>query len=282
MLQKEELPCHDYVYPPDKEAIMNKVRRGIYMKKVFLIAVVVLVIFFSVFYTEIHSRPELLPEATLVKSFSHSGARVVSSEIYLWGKVDVKSDTMSELKLLSEELSKELGMVRDSSFSNKASENDLVKKIELKGMDSQKRAISIQSEEDKGTGGPVEGTVSIDVVQDSSDTGLEEVRQAALKVLKKYHIDPRINSCVIGSFDGKLDYTAMNDVCKRMFEDAEARKVEGIRDGNLISVSAYSPFIGDSIKVNGKKVNMNVAIRYNALENKTYLWLATPVITTEY
>jgi len=34
--------------------------------------------------------------------------------------------------------------------------------------------------------------------------------------------------------------------------------------------------------VNGKKVNMNLAIRYNSYEDRTYIWLATPVITVEY
>jgi hypothetical protein len=62
----------------------------------------------------------------------------------------------------------------------------------------------------------------------------------------------------------------------------ERAEVEGIRDGSLISLSAYSPLLKDSIKVRGKRVNINLAARYSAFEDKTYIWLASPVITTEY
>jgi len=63
---------------------------------------------------------------------------------------------------------------------------------------------------------------------------------------------------------------------------SNAKKVEGITEENLISISAYSPRVKSSILVNEKRVNINLAMRYNSYEDKTYIWLATPVITTEY
>lgn len=82
--------------------------------------------------------------------------------------------------------------------------------------------------------------------------------------------------------DGKLNDNELETVCERIFKSAGADKVEGMRDGGLVSVSAFSPVIDEAVRVNGKRINLNVAVRYNSYEGKTYIWLATPVITTEY
>lgn len=101
-------------------------------------------------------------------------------------------------------------------------------------------------------------------------------------LFKESELKPEFNFCIVGNFNGQLDYLSLNDICLKLLEKANARSVEGIRDGNMISVSAYSPIIKESISANGRKVNLNLAIRYNSYEDKTYIWLATPVITREY
>lgn len=74
----------------------------------------------------------------------------------------------------------------------------------------------------------------------------------------------------------------MNRISRLILDGAKAKKVNGMSEKNLISVSAYSPLIDNNIEIEGRKINMNLALRYNAFEDKTYIWLATPVITIEY
>jgi hypothetical protein len=119
-------------------------------------------------------------------------------------------------------------------------------------------------------------------MEDMSDTGLEGIRDTVLQVFKDYGLKPRVNSCITGTFDGKLDYKRVDQIGSVVLEAAGAKKIEGIKDENLISVSAYSPVMGDSVMTGSEKVNLNLAIRYNSLENKTYIWLGTPVIAIEY
>ncbi len=266
-------------------------------KSTFFICVLTfLVLFSSMFYMKLRYK-QISAEDTLVKSFKSSGAEVVSSEIYFWGKADGKNDNMMSIKQIAAELSQEMGVLKDKSFSPKVIDNDSIKKVEFDGImytekkqdnkyeasvekNNKQVMIRVQLEGNKDTG--FTKTVSVSVSQDLQYEGLYEIKKKASKAFKKYGITPKVNSCITGSFQGKLGYERLNGICSKVFSSVDAKKVEGISEGSLISVSAYSGSIGDSIKVNGKKVNLNLAIRYNRYEGKTYLWIASPVITTEY
>jgi len=246
-----------------------------------LILLAVLVVSFSKFYVKIHGRPEL-PETTLHRSFNYSGAKVVSSEIYFWGKLNDGFNTFEMLKLLATDIAKDLGIVDSDGTQNKYVSNGMVEEVEIYGTSADNKIINLRIQSSKEPDGKSEKYISVSIVQDLSNNGLEKIRAGAMEILEKYKINPKVNSCITGNFDGKLDNNQLNEICKNIFRGAGAKKVEGIRDKNLVSVSAYSPVIQDSIQVNGKNVNLNLAIRYNSFEDKTYIWLATPVIATEY
>lgn len=86
----------------------------------------------------------------------------------------------------------------------------------------------------------------------------------------------------MGTFKGKKEPYLLDEIRRKVLKEVSALKIEEFNDGKTASVSAYSPLIEDSINVNGKEININLATRYNAIEDRTYLWLATPIITTEY
>lgn len=74
----------------------------------------------------------------------------------------------------------------------------------------------------------------------------------------------------------------MNEIANHLLKKAAARDVKTLREGGLISMTAYSPLLEGGIEFGRARVNLNLGIRYNSYEDRTYLWLATPVITTEY
>lgn len=223
------------------------------------------------------------PETALSKAFASSKANIVSTEVYFWSTLDSrKFSSFDQLKELALDFFSELEVVYNNEFSSNVVNNDLIQEVELNGKLSNNRIVNIKVRLDKSdvnTGGRY---ISVDVVQDGSSLDLDKTRREVLSVFKRNKISPRVNSCITGNFEGKLDNGRLNDICKNVFREVGAKKVEGIRDVNLVSVSAYSPAIRNFIKVKGNKVNLNVAVRYNSYENRTYIWLATPVITTEY
>lgn len=247
----------------------------------FFILAVIAIVLFTFWYSIIRNGTEL-PESTLEKSFSYSGAKIVSSEIYFWTKVESDKMGWKKLQELSDSLQTELKVAKDDTFAENATENETIVKKEVSGITEDNKVVNIIYQTQKSLDRGDEDYIYLKVTEDLSGKGLKTTREKALQVFRRYGLEPEINSCITGSYDGKLGYNQLNEVCAKVFKEAEASKVEGMRDEKLISVSAYTPSIEPYITVNDKKVNLNLAIRYNSYEDKTYIWLATPVITIEY
>lgn len=220
-------------------------------------------------------------EATLIKSFSNSGAEVISAEIYFTGVTMSSEKSFEEQKLFTEDLAKQLGIIKNDAFLSRQIKNDSIQKIEISGSTGNNRTIDINLELDKGVKSN-ENIITVSITQYGSFVGLEEIKKDAVKILKTNKIHPKVNSSITGRVPGKYDNTQLNEICNKILKGADAEKIDVTEDRNLVSVSAYSHSLGATLNVSGKKMNLNLAIRYNSLEDKTYIWLATPVITTEY
>lgn len=240
-----------------------------------------LIILFSFYYIKIHNKVQA-SETALQESFSFSGAKVVNSQMLFLGKLPDELTDTTGIKRFADSISVELGIVKDKAFFERIIDNDMIHKIELGGVSGGNKVVRINIQLDKKMPGLDKRVISVDITQDLTCLGLKEIRRDVTRILKKHNINPRVYSCITGSIDGKLDYSQLNTMSKKIFGALDAKKMEGIRDNNLISISAYSPLMNDSITVNKNRINLNLAIRYNSYENKTYIWLASPVITTEY
>jgi len=235
---------------------------------------------FTVFYISIHKK-DIPQEILLSRMLKISGAEPLTSEIYMWGSIQDRSYTTEDCEKIAIELCSRFDAI-DGRFEKETYEDESLWKINFKGMTSSSEIINASVCFNKEKANPETGYVYISVTGNTDGRELYETRQDLLEIFKKYGINVRTNSCITGKFDGKLDKLEFTRVSKDMFEKISAKKVEGIEDGNLISVSAYSPSIDDYISINGNKVNLNLAIRYNEREDRTYIWIGTPVITSEY
>ena len=101
-------------------------------------------------------------------------------------------------------------------------------------------------------------------------------------VLDKYGIRSGINMCITGYYEGERGERELNKVIKKVLCSMDAKGISSIWDSGLTSICAYSPAIDNTLLLDGKKINMNLATRYNSYENKTYIWVAIPVIMIEY
>lgn len=255
------------------------------MKKKYLTVFLLLfLILFTFYFIKIQDKTNS-PEITLQRAFNHSEAGIVSANVYMWGKIDSsKYKTIADFKNLANEFSEQLNMESGTELSTSLVENDFIKEITLNGVTEENDIVEliIHIEKSNKSDEYEESYITVNAAPDLSNMELEKTKERIFTIFKKYAVKPRVNSCITGAYDGKLEYTELNNICKQMFKEVEAKKVEGIREGNLISVSAYSPAIENYIKVKESKVNLNLAIRYNSLEDRTYIWIATPLILTEY
>lgn|GEM_PF-4902577 len=85
-----------------------------------------------------------------------------------------------------------------------------------------------------------------------------------------------------GVIDHRLTKAEETRLLQLMLSAADAREPSSISAGNLVSVTAYTPFLGHKLIIGGKPVNLNIALRYSDLEKRTFVTVGSPLITTEY
>ena len=62
----------------------------------------------------------------------------------------------------------------------------------------------------------------------------------------------------------------------------DAKVVAENRDSDIFTIYAYSKGAGSYITIGGSKINMNIAIGYDEEQDRTKVYLASPVNSLDY
>jgi len=251
------------------------------MKKVLFLFFALLLVF-SVSAMLMHNdESEDATAEMVIKAFDVTGADAVVSEIYVRGRAALQPDITDPAGLL-EDIITETGAEYHSDIpAFNIIDTDLAAGQEINYIIDENKNLKITILEESKEKND-EDLIFISFTDTSRCPDLKKNYDAVTNVLNKYKINYRINVALTGCIGKKLSDKELENMFERVFSITKAEKVEGMNDNGLVSVSAFSPAIGRNTLVDGKRVNLNIAARYNFYEGKTYIWLATPVIITEY
>ena len=87
---------------------------------------------------------------------------------------------------------------------------------------------------------------------------------------------------VIGKYQGKLEDDEIHDIISRLLDAVDGYKVEEINNNEFTSISFYTDKIDDFVYSKGKRINLQVAIRYSHYYDSTYICIGSPLISFEY
>jgi hypothetical protein len=113
-------------------------------------------------------------------------------------------------------------------------------------------------------------------------------RSLSLADLNKYLLliipEKEIHRSMIlaGSLPGNSSPPVVNEVVQKLVSITGTQNVETLVNGQLVSITGYMPNVRTRLTLGEKLVNINIAFRYNSIENRTYLYVGSPIITTEY
>ncbi len=124
--------------------------------------------------------------------------------------------------------------------------------------------------------------IAVDITRNKGYKRVVGICNQIQEYLNKYEnkVETAIN--ITGAQQGRLGNAEEKQGQKAVFDFLKAKKVEVLEDEHLTSITAYSPLISSHISYGGKNVNIQLAMRYSEYEDKTYLWIATPLITVTY
>ncbi len=211
-------------------------------------------------------------------AFKSSGAKMVINELYFFSRADKNMKNLDNLTAVCEDVFKTLEI---TNYSKNSASTDTLIKSELSGTTKDGVKISAMASIVGNKSGDGDKYITIDATETVNGSALR-LRDEIEGVFGKYGLKAVVNSCITGTYEGNLQDSQLENICRKILDDSDAKKVDSTRQENIISVSAFSPMIADKLSIDGKNINLSLAIRYNKIENKTYLWVATPVVNTEY
>jgi len=102
------------------------------------------------------------------------------------------------------------------------------------------------------------------------------------RIFEYFGSKPNINQTAVFYMSGFQSVYTQKENIYYFFSEINGIIVEGIRDEALVSYSGYTPHFEDSVVSRGKAINVNIASRYHNVDNKTYLYMGTPLIHGQY
>lgn len=220
----------------------------------------------------------------LWRSFRASGAAPYELKVQGWAKINNDYMSVEQLQQVVDEVRMVLGITE--SFTRETQEyEDMQGVTAIKELRPREYAMIIVQSLDAAKEGYPKYPETYLVVTLSRAENLESMlayRRKIENVFEYYNSAPSIFTYITGRIDGELAKPQKNLLLRKMFEAAGAGNLEGINNENLVSYSGYTPDIEDYIVAGGKKVNLNIALRYHENEQKTYVYIGSPLLEGEY
>ncbi len=124
--------------------------------------------------------------------------------------------------------------------------------------------------------------IVINAVMGQQNINNQEWERKIGKTLTELGSQPRINTCLVGWLDGKLNKNDLKHHLVLAFHSIQAVEVDQMFNEDFASITGYTPKLASFFKVKQEKVNVNMAMHYRPSEERTYVTIGSPVITREY
>ena len=96
-------------------------------------------------------------------------------------------------------------------------------------------------------------------------------------VCEEYGIDCVVNVCLKGAVDGRIDITDRKNLCNELLKQLKAKEIQSRKTMDMFVVYAYDRSEKDYVMLGKKKINVNISMEYDEAEDKTIVYMASPV-----
>ena len=155
--------------------------------------------------------------------------------------------------------------------------------LTIQGSDSYNNFVTIilSSYEDVEKGGG-ETSLFINFIKREQFVEFNDIIKEAENIFEQYDRPVDITTCIIGTFDQDFNPEEKEKEVLKATKAIKGKIVEQYVEDDILSFSIFTPYIEKYIYTGSRKMNLNIAIRFNEYEDKTYIWIGTPIITIGY
>ncbi|MGL4911459.1 MAG: YwmB family TATA-box binding protein [Romboutsia sp.] len=128
-----------------------------------------------------------------------------------------------------------------------------------------------------------ESYIIVDILENKVYKSIVDIYTILEETLKKHTHKVDINTCISGEYTKKLQINKYDDILDEILYNMNAEEIDRVEEENFMSVTAYSKILHENyLEYLGNKINLNIGMRYSEDEDKTLIYIATPIIKLDY
>ena len=128
-----------------------------------------------------------------------------------------------------------------------------------------------------------ESYIIIDILSNKVYKNIVDIYTIIETSLHKYSNIVDISTCISGEFSKDLQFSKLDDILQKILYNMNAKEIDRVKNENMISITAYSELLKENyLEYLGNKINLNIGIRYSEDDDKTLIYIATPIIKLDY
>lgn len=185
--------------------------------------------------------------------------------------------TKNEIKDICIDIINDLGLEEsDIKWEEKWGEKEKQIYIQSNTLDKSISIIGIKKSSN-------ESYIIVDILDNKVYKDIVDIYTILEKSLYKYSNIVDISTCISGEFYKKLQFDKYDDILQEILYNMCAEEIDRVENENMISITAYSKLLEENyLEYLGNKINLNIGIRYSEDDDKTLIYIATPIIKLDY
>lgn len=252
-----------------------------------IIAVVMLLLIGGILYHTAASKMTISPAkgdgAVIADAFRTTGAKFEKMNLQGWAQLNNRYSTETEMTALLAKAAAELGLDNQKLTTKKQQEASLLSLTRSGWMDRHTYiTVIVQTMRDNGTHKKGETYIIVGISHFVSPENYNFLRNKIVKVFSQTDVQGHFSTIIAGKVAGKIEVFEMQKMAKKVMKKVGAGITDNYADGRMVSVAGFTPAIADRLTLGAKSVNINMAARYDSVDKTTYIYIGTPIITTEY
>lgn len=267
----------------------------------FLLSAIILSVIGGIFFMhpEQHAPTQENPFLTLQHIMELAEASIVEGEVHYWASLGPSPENLSleDLESRADEL---LGRIasQDQPGEQKGFAHAVHRSGEPAGKDekgSVPEYMVVEREQELHSGGRARLLLQhmdqdgqkvmhllLTVTREGEIAQLSDLVSRIPTVFRSEAENSNLSFCLTGHIDGELAPVQMEQLAREIAREIGEEQVQSVQDGAMVSVTGYTPDLGDCLKAENLRINLNLAMRYDDYLGKTVIWAGTPLISGQY
>ena len=217
----------------------------------------------------------------LSNAMEATGAKVEEFSINAWGKLPSGKLTDAQLADIVEQVMSQF-QVNPHDYQLIYQQRNTHKIVQAEVI-SKKVHVVVVAQVLPSETAELEGYLVVNIEAKAEDnTSIRDMQEKIKGITNKFSSSAHISTCLIGWLGGKL----MDGECHKLLRDAfvaiDGKIIDKLEAEHFVSYTGFTSEIIDWLPVDGKRINLNMAMRYSSYDNRTYVTIGSPIITREY